>query len=807
MSNKYTSLEHSIRNVVSGQITESVATGTQEREKQENVLRPHSNQRTLSNLERKASIKNKIIDEAMAAAVARITTGKKQKAKAGETVVDFKPDLHKEPVQEEKLPKNNVGTMTSHSGKAAGYDPSVEIEYSHNADHDDPQGLAKEFFSKKRAAEVKAKEEAEKEKQKGLKETNGCQTCIDGKCQCDTVQEGAIGDALKAVAKGAGKAVTAVDSGIGAVANGVKATGSAIGKAGAAVDDTINSVAPQTTKLIKDTGHAIKKGLGYLGYGRGNNYYSNDDDKPGATDQPDETKEKDDEVKHDDLKPDASAKKPFAPTSAPQSDAAKKAAGNKPKKIKESYANLVKDIIAEAATAAAAPVAAKVGGKLASKLIPGVGVALGAKDAYDRAQAGDNVGAAISGLSGAASTVPVVGTAAGLAGMGIQAARDKYRTGSYFPDNEEIKAAVDKEKAPAAPTSTTPPVSGTSSTQTAPKPAPAPAGAPVNTQLNPAGSSAAKKAPVTTSAGDGVTGKALAGQGIGMQDRRSQAYVDQQFGAGKYKAGSAASNLALLAKAKKDATLSAPVAKAAGAASGNADIDTKTQAIAAGASPAQAAQANRDAGKVMGTAVTPKDLGTTAAAAADRANDQADKSRADVASGKDTSLTGKVGAALTTSLSGKEEPPKPGEFGSQQAIEKERQAVAQQQAPQIADLNARAAEAQKASDANLAARNPTSPPPAAAPRRSGTLGGALGGTSLDLTSPQNKPAAPAPTPPPPPAPKPVEAPKPEPKPEPVQTEPQGTGFAGEDGAPTKKKKVSESALLMATHMFLQRFNK
>ena len=84
--------------------------------------------------------------------------------------------------------------------------------------------------------------------------------------------------------------------------------------------------------------------------------------------------------------------------------------------------------LSEAPAGAAAPVAAKAGSKLLSKVLPGAGLAWGAYDAANRIKAGDNTGAAIAGLTGAASTIPVVGTAAGIVGTGIQAVRDKMRT-------------------------------------------------------------------------------------------------------------------------------------------------------------------------------------------------------------------------------------------------------------------------------------------------------------------------------------------------------------------------------------------
>ena len=934
MTNKYTSLEHSIRNVVNGQITESVATGTQEREKQENVLRPNSNQRTLSNLERKASIKNKIIDEAMAAAVARVATGKKQKAKAGETPVDFKPDLHKEPVQEEKLPKVNVGTMTSHSGKAAGYDPSVEIEHSHTPPSDDPLANTKEWHAKKRAAEVKEKEEAEKEKNK-LKENADCPTCVDGKCQCDTVQEGVIGDALKAVAKGAGKAVTAVDSGVGAVGKGVKAAGTAVADAAPNTTAAVKGAYDTVKKTVKNTLGAL--GGGGYGYGR---YRSGNDDTPGATDQPDETKEKDDEVKHDDLKPDTAARKPFSPAAAPQSDAAKKAAANKPKKIKESYADLVKDVIEEtkvkidegmqgpwsarparrgywtinsstppsastaaaqkavsavpkvaptaaapaapavpkvaptaaapaapaapavpkvaptaaapavpkvapavtsgiknAATAAApavtsgiknaataaAPAVAKAGASLAGRAIPVLGAA--ADYAARRSEGQSHLRA---GLGAAASTLGGIGGAAlgsGLASvpLAIGGAIGAGKAFDYVADKVAGPVTPPKPEGttPAASAQTTPTASSTPA-PAAPAAAAKPPNQSVNTQLAP---SAINQKPVNTN--DKAVNTVKTGGGnynvynknsdtaASFRDQYAQA---KKAGAGQFKWTDASGKENVYGTGVKGGKMYEPVKPevkaAAGAPSGNVDIDKKTQAIASGESPAEAAQANRDAGRVMGNTTSPKDLATAAAAAVP----QADKDQMAINNAETGRDDGTHKSVVGTEMDPKN-------------IKKVEQDVAVQQAPRIDALNKGAAEAQKIADDNKAKAvqnfgNPddkdtlrgqaraalgltgTNNGGSANPSKRGTLGGALGGTSLDLNTSAPKPETP---PPPPPAPKPVEAPKPEQKPEqkpePVQTEPQGTGFAGEDGGPTKKKKVSESALLMATHMFLQRFNK
>lgn len=95
--------------------------------------------------------------------------------------------------------------------------------------------------------------------------------------------------------------------------------------------------------------------------------------------------------------------------------------------------------------AAAAPVA-QAAGKGIGRFIPGVGAAIGAYDAYNRAKQGDWAGAGLSALGGAAALVPGIGTAASLGIAGAQAARDKARTGSYLPSDDEIAAAVAKDK-------------------------------------------------------------------------------------------------------------------------------------------------------------------------------------------------------------------------------------------------------------------------------------------------------------------------------------------------------------------------
>jgi peptidoglycan hydrolase-like protein with peptidoglycan-binding domain len=127
------------------------------------------------------------------------------------------------------------------------------------------------------------------------------------------------------------------------------------------------------------------------------------------------------------------------------------------------YQSLNKIRLIESPTTAAAPVAAKAGSKLLGKVIPGAGAALGAYDAANRLKAGDKTGAAIAGITGAASMIPGIGTGAAILGTGIQAARDKFRTGSWLPDDEQVAAAAAKGQptqaaaAPAAPAQPVPP--------------------------------------------------------------------------------------------------------------------------------------------------------------------------------------------------------------------------------------------------------------------------------------------------------------------------------------------------------------
>jgi len=108
-----------------------------------------------------------------------------------------------------------------------------------------------------------------------------------------------------------------------------------------------------------------------------------------------------------------------------------------------------------------APVA-QAAGKGLARHIPGLGLAVGAYDAYGRAKQGDWAGAGLSAASGLAGLIPGVGTAASIGIAGAQALRDKQRTGSYLPGSDEIAAGVAKDAAAqstqtaAAPTAPTP---------------------------------------------------------------------------------------------------------------------------------------------------------------------------------------------------------------------------------------------------------------------------------------------------------------------------------------------------------------
>jgi len=77
--------------------------------------------------------------------------------------------------------------------------------------------------------------------------------------------------------------------------------------------------------------------------------------------------------------------------------------------------------------------------KIGARALPGLNIAYQATDAAQRAKMGDHVGAAIA----AASAVPVLA----IPGIAAQTIRDKSRTGSFFPDKEELEQAASKDQA------------------------------------------------------------------------------------------------------------------------------------------------------------------------------------------------------------------------------------------------------------------------------------------------------------------------------------------------------------------------
>ena len=77
--------------------------------------------------------------------------------------------------------------------------------------------------------------------------------------------------------------------------------------------------------------------------------------------------------------------------------------------------------------------------KIGARALPGLNIAYQAADAAQRAKMGDPVGAAIA----AASAHPYLT----IPGIAAQTIRDKSRTGSFFPDKEELEQAASKDQA------------------------------------------------------------------------------------------------------------------------------------------------------------------------------------------------------------------------------------------------------------------------------------------------------------------------------------------------------------------------
>ena len=74
----------------------------------------------------------------------------------------------------------------------------------------------------------------------------------------------------------------------------------------------------------------------------------------------------------------------------------------------------------------------------AGKIIPGLGLALGLYDAYDRAMKGDVVGASLAAGGGAAGLLPGIGTGVSIAAAAANIARDVYNEAyGVFPEADE----------------------------------------------------------------------------------------------------------------------------------------------------------------------------------------------------------------------------------------------------------------------------------------------------------------------------------------------------------------------------------
>jgi len=122
--------------------------------------------------------------------------------------------------------------------------------------------------------------------------------------------------------------------------------------------------------------------------------------------------------------------------------------------------------------------AAKVAANLGGRLLPGVGAALSGVSAAQRANLGDYTGSAIDAAGGAASFVPALGTLGAIAGMGTNMVRDRYNTGNWFPDEEQMRKAYSKEPAAQAAKSAAPAQAAAPVAQAAKSATPAQAAAP-----------------------------------------------------------------------------------------------------------------------------------------------------------------------------------------------------------------------------------------------------------------------------------------------------------------------------------------
>jgi len=75
---------------------------------------------------------------------------------------------------------------------------------------------------------------------------------------------------------------------------------------------------------------------------------------------------------------------------------------------------------------------------IVQRAMPVAGAVYQGADAFNRANLGDKVGSAIS-LAGAGLSVDPITSPLAWGAMGVQAARDKYKTGEFFPSDEKLR--------------------------------------------------------------------------------------------------------------------------------------------------------------------------------------------------------------------------------------------------------------------------------------------------------------------------------------------------------------------------------
>ena len=75
---------------------------------------------------------------------------------------------------------------------------------------------------------------------------------------------------------------------------------------------------------------------------------------------------------------------------------------------------------------------------IVQRAMPVAGAVYQGADAFNRANLGDRVGSAIS-LAGAGLSVDPITSPLAWGAMGVQAARDKYKTGEFFPSDEKLR--------------------------------------------------------------------------------------------------------------------------------------------------------------------------------------------------------------------------------------------------------------------------------------------------------------------------------------------------------------------------------